>query len=209
MELTYQKEEMLNAWSHALGVLLSIPALVILLLHHSASATYEIMALVVYGLSLVLLFSASTIYHFAAQPKLKRRLRILDHISIYVLIAGTYTPVALIKLAEGNGWLLFSAVWSIALFGSLLKLFFTGRYEIVSLALYLVMGWLIVLDIQNLIALSSFTGLFLLSLGGFFYTFGVLFYVWKRIPHHHLIWHFFVLAGAASHWAFMYVDVIR
>lgn len=208
MELTYKKEEMLNAWSHGLGVLLSIPALVTLLVQHSGSATYGTFALVVYGLSLSLLFSASTVYHLAAQPKLKRRLRILDHISIYFLIAGTYTPVALIKLVDGNGWILFGTVWFIALVGSGLKLFFTGKYEIVSLVLYLVMGWLIVVDLNNLVALSSFKGLLLLSLGGFFYTFGILFYVWKRIPHHHLIWHVFVLAGAASHWTFVYIDVI-
>ena len=209
MELTYHKEEKLNAWSHSLGVLLSIPALVLLLLQYSGSAKYGTFALLVYGLSLILLFSASTVYHFASQPKLKRQLRILDHISIYALIAGTYTPVALIKLVDGNGWILFIAVWIIALVGSVLKLFFTGKYEIYSLGLYLLMGWLILFDLQNLVALSSPMGLFFLTLGGFFYTFGVLFYAWKRIPHHHLIWHIFVLAGAASHWAFVFFDVIR
>jgi len=209
MELTYHKEEKLNAWSHGLGVLLSIPALFVLLLQYSGSAEYGTFAIMVYGLSLILLFSASTVYHFASQPKLKRQLRILDHISIYVLIAGTYTPVALIKLVDGNGWIMFAAVWIIALVGSLLKLFFTGKYEIFSLGLYLLMGWLILFDLQNLVGLSTYLGLFFLALGGFCYTFGILFYVWKRIPHHHLIWHIFVLVGAASHWAFVYFDVIR
>ena len=208
MELTYHKEEKLNAWSHGIGVLLSIPALVILLIQYSGSADYGVFALLVYGLSLILLFSASTVYHIAAQPKLKRQLRILDHISIYLLIAGTYTPVALIKLVDGNGWILFTAVWLIALVGSVLKLFFTGKYEIFSLGLYLLMGWLILFDIQDLVALSTPLGLFFLALGGFFYTFGILFYACIRIPHHHLIWHVVVLAGAASHWAFVYYDVI-
>ena len=208
MELTYHREEKLNAWSHGLGVLLSIPSLVILLLQYSGSAQYGTFALIVYGLSLFLLFSASTLYHMASQPKLKRQLRILDHISIYMLIAGTYTPVALIKLVDGNGWIIFSIVWLIALAGSALKLFFTGKYEIFSLGLYLVMGWLILFDIQNLVAASSSLGLFLLTLGGFCYTFGILFYVWKRMPHHHLIWHFFVLAGAISHWYYIFLDVI-
>lgn len=209
MELTYHKEEKLNAWSHALGVLLSIPALVILLVHHSGSSQYGTFAIIVYGLSLFLLFGASTTYHMATRPKLKRQLRILDHISIYMLIAGTYTPVALIKLVEGNGWIIFGVVWAIALAGSILKLFFTGKYEFLSLGLYLLMGWLILFDIRNLVDLSSYNGLFLLGLGGFFYTFGILFYTWKRIPHHHLIWHIFVLAGAISHWSYIFVDVVR
>ncbi|MBT8236540.1 MAG: hemolysin III family protein [Bacteroidia bacterium] len=208
MELTYLREEKLNAWSHGLGVVLSIPALVILLLQYSGSAQYGTFALIVYGISLFLLFSASTLYHLASQPKLKRQLRILDHISIYMLIAGTYTPVALIKLVDGNGWIIFSIVWLIALVGSVLKLFFTGKYEIFSLGLYLIMGWLIVFDLQNLLSSSSALGIFLLALGGFCYTFGILFYTWKRIPHHHLIWHFFVLAGAISHWYYIFLDVI-
>ena len=162
----------------------------------------------VYGLSLILLFSASTLYHLASQPKVKRKLRVLDHISIYILIAGTYTPVALIKLVDGNGWIIFSIVWLIALGGSILKLFFTGKYEIFSLGLYLIMGWLILFDLQNLLATSSSLGIFLLALGGFCYTFGILFYAWKRIPHNHLIWHFFVLAGAISHWYYIFVDII-
>ena len=209
MELTYHREEKLNAWSHGLGILLSIPALILLLLQYSGSAEYGTFSLLVYGLSLILLFSASTVYHFVAQPKLKRQLRILDHISIYVLIAGTYTPVALIKLVDGNGWIIFTVVWIIALLGSVLKLFYTGKYEIFSLGLYLLMGWLILFDLQNLVALSTPMGLFFLTLGGFCYTFGILFYTWKRMPHHHLIWHFFVLAGAACHWAFVFYDVIR
>lgn len=209
MELTYHKEEKLNAWSHGLGVLLSIPALVILLVEHAGASQYGTFAITVYGLSLFILFGASTVYHIAAQPKLKRQLRILDHISIYMLIAGTYTPVALIKLVDGNGWLIFGVVWIIAWVGAILKLFFTGKFEIFSLGLYLLMGWLILFDFQNLMAVTSFNGLFLLGLGGFFYTFGILFYAWERIPHHHLIWHIFVLAGAICHWSYILVDVIR
>lgn len=208
MELSYHREEKLNAWSHGMGVLLSIPALIILLVQYSGNAPYGTFALLVYGLSLILLFTASTLYHLARHPKVKSQLRILDHISIYALIAGTYTPVALIKLVDGNGWIIFIIVWLIALVGSVLKLFFTGKYEILSLGLYLIMGWLIVFDLQNLLLSSSTMGIFLLALGGFFYTFGILFYAWRRIPHNHLIWHFFVLAGAISHWCYIFVDVI-
>jgi len=208
MQLTYHREEKLNAWSHGLGVLLSIPGFFILLFEYSGSDPYGTFALTVYGLSLILLFSASTLYHLASHPKIKRRLHILDHISIFMLIAGTYTPVALIKLADGNGWIIFTIVWLIAMVGSVLKLFFTGKYEIISLGLYLIMGWLIVFDVQNLIVSSSTLGLTLLALGGFCYTIGILFYVWKRLTHHHMIWHFFVLAGAISHWCFIFIDVI-
>jgi hemolysin III len=157
---------------------------------------------------MIILFSASTAYHLVAHPKWKYRLRILDHISIYLLIAGTYSPVALIVLEEGNGWFIFYTVWGIAFLGTVLKLFFTGRYEYVSLFLYLFMGWLIVFDLNNLMEQSTKTGLGLIALGGVFYTLGVIFYTVRRIPYNHLIWHFFVLGGAISHWIYMYLEVV-
>ena len=121
-------------------------------------------------MSVILLFATSTSYHLATEPRLKARLRIADHISIYLLIAGTYTPVALITLEQGNGWLILYIVWGIAALGTTLKLFFTGKYEIFSLLLYLAMGWLIILDFSNLIANTSSLGLWLLFAGGAFYT---------------------------------------
>src|SRR5690606_31708435 len=154
----------------------------------------------VYCLSLVLLFSASTAYHSTESPKRKKRLRILDHISTYYLIAGTYTPVCLSLLPGSKGWLLFYLVWGIALLGTFLKLFYTGRFEAFSLILYGVMGWLIVIDLPYLTKNLSTSGLTYLALGGAFYTIGILFYALKKIPFNHLIWHIFVLAGAASHW---------
>ena len=157
-----------------------------------------------YITSLLLLFTASTIYQAVVNPKLKKRLRILDHISIYYLIAGTYTPVCLSLLLPSKGWLLFYLVWGIALFGTVLKIFFTGRFEAFSLVLYGVMGWLIVIDLPYLINHMSAFGLFYLSLGGAFYTIGILFYAVKKIPYNHLIWHFFVLGGAISHWILIY-----
>ncbi len=153
-----------------------------------------------YVCSLFVLFSASTIYHAVQNPKLKKRLRILDHISIYYLIAGTYTPVCLSILLPSKGWLLFYLVWGIAFFGTVLKIFFTGKYEVFSLVLYGVMGWLIVIDLPYLIEHMSSTGLIYLAFGGAFYTIGILFYAIKKIPYNHLIWHFFVLGGAISHW---------
>lgn len=154
----------------------------------------------VYVVSLLLLFTASTIYHAVENPKLKKKLRILDHISIYYLIAGTYTPVCLSILLPSKGWLLFYLVWGIALFGTVLKIFFTGRFEVFSLVLYGVMGWLIVIDLPYLLEHMSSSGLLYLAAGGAFYTIGILFYAVKKIPCNHLIWHFFVLGGAIAHW---------
>ena len=149
-----------------------------------------------------------TLYHSVSKSDIKRKLRIIDHISIYLLIAGTYTPVALITLQNGNGWLVFYIVWGIAALGTLLKIFYTGKFEFLSLVFYLAMGWLIVIDFQNLLAHTTVIGLRLLFLGGAFYTLGIIFYAWKRLPYNHFIWHLFVLGGAISHWLFIYYDVV-
>lgn len=160
----------------------------------------QFLPILIYSASVILLFFASTWYHGARNPILKRKLRILDHISIYYLIAGTYTPVCLWILKGSRGALLLWLVWGIAFFGTFLKLFFTGRFETFSLVLYGVMGWLIVLDVFYLIENMDTTGLLYLTLGGIFYTTGMLFYAFKKIPFNHLIWHIFVLGGAISHW---------
>ena len=172
----------------------------VLLKEDLKSVPYFFGSIIVYCISLVLLFTASTVYHAVQNPKLKKKLRIWDHISIYYLIAGTYTPVCLTVLLPSKGWLLFYLVWGTALFGTILKLFFTGKFEVFSLVLYGVMGWIIVIDLPYLIQHMSSEGLWYLALGGFFYTFGILFYAIKKIPYNHLIWHFFVLGGAISHW---------
>lgn len=139
--------------------------------------------------------------------RIKRRLRILDHISIYYLIAGTYTPVCILILQDSRGTLLLTIVWGLALLGTVLKLFFTGKFEVFSLLLYAFMGWTIVLDLGFLLETLSSNGLLLLALGGGFYTIGILFYAIKKIPFNHLIWHFFVLGGAVSHWFFLKVEL--
>lgn len=204
-----EKEERLNVISHALGILMSILAMVILINENSNQSFYAVLSIIIYSLTLISMLTVSTLYHCVSNRIWKHRLRILDHINIYYLIAGTYTPVALITLINGNGWLIFYTVWGIALFGTLLKLFFTGKYEILSLLLYLVMGWLIVFDFQNLLDNTTDIGIELLMLGGLFYTVGIIFYAIKRIPYNHFIWHLFVLAGAVSHWFFIYVDVVQ
>ncbi|NAY93144.1 hemolysin III family protein [Muricauda sp. JGD-17] len=202
-------EEKWNAYSHALGIVLALMGSYYLLSKDLGSGLYQFESILVYCLSLILLFTASTIYHAVENPKLKRKLRVLDHISIYYLIAGTYTPVCLTVLIGSKGWLLFYLVWGTALFGTILKIFFTGKFEVFSLILYGIMGWIIVIDLPYLLDTMSPKGLLWLSLGGAFYTVGILFYAIRKIPFNHLIWHFFVLGGAISHWMMIYEETVR
>ena len=200
-------EEQLNAWSHGLGAALGLLGLVLLVLY-SNSNTLEIFSVIVYGVSIVILFLASTLYHSVKDENKKHYFRIVDHISIYLLIAGTYTPVTLITLSDSRGWLLFWLVWGIAALGLILKLFFTGRFEIFSTLLYLVMGWLIVFDFSALVDNMANTGLLLLFSGGLFYTVGIVFYAIHKIPFNHVIWHLFVLGGAICHFFMIFFFVI-
>jgi len=196
-------EEKLNTYSHAIGIILALLGTVHLL-KQPIQAPYVKGGLIIYCCTMIMLFSASTLYHAAHKPIKKQKLRILDHISIYFLIAGTYTPVCLILLQSSKGWLLIWLVWGITLLGIILKLFFTGRFEAFSLILYALMGWLIVIDFTSLLERMPSQSLFYLSMGGAFYTIGILFYAVKKIPYNHLIWHFFVLGGAISHWLMVY-----
>ena len=208
MKITYRDEELWNTGTHALGILLGVIGAVFMLIKARGLDSIGRTSVWIYSLSVIILFTASTVYHAVADPRIKKKLRILDHISIYLLIAGTYTPVALITLREGSGWWLFGAVWAMALFGTVLKLFYTGRFEIFSVFLYLLMGWLIAIDLRNLLEQLSPTGKWYLIAGGAFYTVGILFYAIRRIPFNHMIWHFFVLAGALCHWLLIYLDVL-
>ncbi|CAZ97187.1 PAQR family membrane homeostasis protein TrhA [Zobellia galactanivorans] len=206
--ITFSKEEKYNTLSHGLGALFAVMGTIMLLVKNSGKSPYATFAILLYGISLISMFGVSATYHLSTNPWLKRKLRVLDHINIYFLIAGTYTPIALITLYNGNGWLIFYAIWGIALVGTLFKIFYTGKFEFLSLGLYLAMGWLIVLDFKNLLDSIPSLGVWLLFLGGGFYTFGILFYAWDRIPFNHFIWHIFVLGGATSHWFLMYLNVV-
>ena len=208
MNTNWREEEFWNALSHGLGVLLGCCGIFVLLSYDSFKSDYSTLSILFYGFSIVLLYSASTLYHLVSHVSWKHILRKIDHISIYFLIAGTYTPVALIALEDNNGWIIFWTVWGIALIGTILKIFFTGRFEVLSLLLYLLMGWLIVFDWNNLVEVSTDTGINLLMLGGAFYTVGIIFYAIRKIPFNHLIWHFFVLAGSICHFLFILIDVI-
>lgn len=202
-------EERVNAATHAIGALLSLVALGLLLLQaQSLGGVGRVVSVGVFGLSMVLLYSASTWYHSVLDPRWKRWLRVFDHACIYLLIAGTYTPFTLIGLRGSWGWTLFGIVWGLALAGVVLKVFFVGRWPWLSTAVYLAMGWLAVIATGPVVAALPPGGLLWLIAGGLAYTSGVLFYVWKSLPYHHAIWHCFVLAGTACHFVAVYVYVL-
>ena len=201
-------EERLNAWSHGIGAALGIAGLILLIIFLKQETPYALFSVIVYGISIIILFLASTFYHAVSGERRKHYFRIVDHISIYLLIAGTYTPVLLITLPDSLGWELFWTVWGIAAFGVILKLFFTGKFETFSTLLYLVMGWLIVFDFSTLADRMANNGLLLLFAGGLFYTVGIVFYAIEKIPYNHVIWHFFVLGGAICHFFMVYFFVI-
>jgi hemolysin III len=203
-----RREEFWNTLTHALGALLGIAGLVILLVKNGHKTPYSTMSVYFYGISIIILFTASAVYHAVRGAKWKRIMRKADHISIYILIAGTYTPVALISLIGYSGWIIFWTVWIIAILGGLMKLFYTGKFEWLSLLLYLVMGWLIVFDIRTVVEVQSTLGLVLLGAGGACYTLGTVFYAVNKIPFNHAIWHIFVLAGAVFHYFFILLDVV-
>ncbi|MCK5799034.1 MAG: hemolysin III family protein [Deltaproteobacteria bacterium] len=194
------QEERANTLTHALGIVLGLATLAILVIPAAqAGDPRRVVAFAVYGSSLVLLYLASTGYHAFRDERTKRRWRVFDHAAIYLLIAGTYTPVTLITLRGAWGWTLFGIVWGLALFGVIFTLFLTGRFKILSLAIYLAMGWIGVVAGKPLVAAMPQGGLLWLAAGGVAYTGGTVFYMWKRLPYHHAIWHLFVLAGSACH----------
>ena len=208
MRIQTKTEEQLNAFTHAFGALFGVVALVLLIIFDSNKTLWSLFSVIVYGISIIILFTASTLYHSVKSEKRKHYFRIVDHISIYLLIAGTYSPVLLITLEQSLGWTLFWVVWAIAAFGVILKLFFTGRFEIFSTLLYLVMGWLIVFDFSALSNRIGNLGILLFFGGGLAYTVGIIFYVFERIPYNHVIWHLFVLTGALFHFFMILLYII-
>ena len=201
-------EEKLNAATHGFGFLLSLVGFALLFVFNTYESIQGLWGIVLYGTSLSILYLASTLYHYTKNERKKLFYRKLDHISIYLLIAGTYSPVVLIALADSLGWTLFWLVWGIALLGTILKIFFTGKFEIISLLLYLLMGWLIVFDFSSLREAVTPEGLWLLMGGGMAYTVGIVFYAVHKIPYNHVIWHLFVLAGSVLHYLFIFTEVI-
>lgn len=201
-------EERLNIISHAIGIAFGIVALILLIIRASSygDARY-IVSFSIFGAGLVALFTASTCYHSSQQPKRRSRLRIVDHAAIYVLIAGTYTPFTLVTLQGTVGWLIFGISWGMAITGIILKLFFTGRYNLLSTLLYLLMGWMIIFAIKPLTDNLATAGLAWLVTGGIAYTLGAILYSIKQIPFNHAIFHLFVLAGSFCHFIAVYCYV--
>ncbi|EDP69980.1 hypothetical protein FBALC1_10622 [Flavobacteriales bacterium ALC-1] len=208
MRIQTKLEEQLNAWTHGIGAALGIAALILLIVYADNTKPWSLFSVIVYGISIIILFLASTFYHAVKGENRKHYFRIVDHVSIYLLIAGTYTPVLLILLRDSHGWLLFWIVWGIALFGVILKLFFTGKFELFSTLLYLVMGWLIVFDFTNLSDALGSNGILWLFAGGLSYTVGIVFYALHKVPYFHVVWHLFVLGGAICHFFMIFLHVI-
>ena len=201
-------EEKINILSHATGFILSMVALVLLVRHAALHGdVWHIVSFSIFGSSLILLYAASTFYHGAKKPELRNRLKVFDHASIYVLIAGTYTPFTLVTLKGPIGWAIFGISWGLALTGIILKLFFTGRYNLVSTIMYVLMGWIIVFAIKPLINNLPPEGLRWLVAGGISYTVGAILYSIKKIKFNHAIFHVFVLTGSFCHFmsVFFYV----
>lgn len=201
-------EEKLNIWSHAFGIFLSIIALVLLIIKAvQQDNIWMMISFPIFGVSLILLYLASTLYHASKEPQKRFKLKVFDHAAIYVLIAGSYTPFTLVSLNGETGWLIFSMVWVMAFTGIILKLFFTGRFKVISTAMYVLMGWLIVFYFQELTAHLHEKGVFYLILGGVLYTIGAILYSIKKIKFNHAIFHFFVLAGSFCHFLSIYLYV--
>ena len=201
-------EEKINIISHAIGFMLSIVALVLLITHANLHGdVWHIVSFSIFGASLIILYAASTFYHSAKKSELRNRLKIIDHASIYVLIAGTYTPFALVTLNGTTGWVIFGTSWGLALTGIILKLFFTGKYNLILTIMYVLMGWVIVFAIKPLINNLPLEGLLWLFAGGISYTIGAILYSIKKIKFNHAIFHIFVLIGSFCHFmsVFFYV----
>jgi len=194
-------EEIAHGLTHGIGIVLAIAGLCVLV---TFSALYgsavHVVASSIFGASMIVLYTASTLYHSLPMPETKRIMRVVDHASIYLLIAGTYTPFTLVTLEGAWGWSLFGVVWGLAIVGIIFKLFFTGRFDRLSVAIYVAMGWCGLVAIKPMMAALPTLGLWLLVAGGLAYTGGVIFYLLERMRYHHAVWHLFVMAGTTLHY---------
>jgi len=193
-------EEFANTITHGIGALLSVAALALLVTFPALKGdAWGVTSGAIFGAALVALYSASTVYHSLRSERAKRIFRKLDHASIFLLIAGTYTPFLLVSLRGPWGWSLFGVVWGLCVAGMILKFFVAGRFRVLSTVIYILTGWLIVIAIKPLTAALPAGGIWLLGAGGLCYTGGTAFYLWKSLRYHHAIWHLFVLAGSICH----------
>ncbi len=202
-------EELANAISHSVGVIAGVLALIFSINKGIDNLTgVQLFGVIIYCCSIILLFLCSTLYHSVTEPRLKHKFKVADHCAIYLLIAGTYTPLMLITLSGQQAQTILIAIWSLAIGGVLFKTIFIHRFKAFSVMLYLAMGWLCMVVLEELIASMTSLGFNLLLAGGIFYSVGVIFYVGKRIPYNHAIWHIFVLLGALSHFLCVYLTLL-
>jgi len=197
--IDYRNEQMWNVLTHFSGLILSMIGIPFLFYFDNHSTALSTFSILLFSFGLLFVYSSSSIYHYVQNAKLKKIFQVLDHISIYYLILGSYAPVCLITLNDFSGINIFLAVVVLAFVGTLKKIFFTGKFEFVSLLLYLAMGWFIIFDINSLFELIDYNAKLLLIFGGLSYTFGVLFYAYGKIKYFHSIWHLFVLTGSTLH----------
>lgn len=194
------KEEILNSILHGIGALLAIAALVISVVFAALKGTvWHVVSFSIYGATFFIMYMNSTLYHALTNKKAKKVFEIFDHGSIYIFIAGTYTPFTLTILRESKGWIIFYTVWIVAVIGVILKIFFVKKFVILSTLIYIIMGWLIVIDFEYLKLNFNRNGLYFLVAGGLLYTIGTVFYVITKYKYFHGIWHFFVLCGSVTH----------
>ena len=195
------REEIAHSITHGIGAVLAIAGLVLLIIHAaSLGSARHVLSCVVFGASLILLYTASTLYHGIQNPTLKKVFRIMDHSSIYLLIAGTYTPFTLLNLRGSWGWSLFGVVWGIALIGIIFQFTALRKMKYLRLVLYITMGWTALVVIKPLAASVPVRAFILIVAGGLAYTVGIIFYLWRKLPYHHAIWHLFVLSGSSLHY---------
>ncbi len=194
-------EEFANRLTHGIGAVLSVTGLVLMVVYSAMFGdAWIITSTAIFGATLVLLYSSSTLYHSVTSPRWRTICQRIDHAAIYLLIAGTYTPFVLGPLRGAWGWSLFGVVWGLAIVGVVLKFFFAGRFNVLSTLAYLAMGWLVVIAAKPLMASLPSGALWLLVAGGLSYSFGTIFYLWERLPFNHAVWHVWVMAGSACHW---------
>nr|WP_132548872.1 hemolysin III family protein [Pectinatus cerevisiiphilus] len=201
-------EEKINAITHGIGTFFAVIALVVLIIEaYINGGPWQMAAAIIYGVSLILLYLASTLYHSFSRKRVKEILKFFDHAAIYILIAGNYTPFTLIPLHGTLGWAIFGVIWGLALVGIVFKIYFVKRFKYFSTLCYLLMGWLAVVMVKPLLAVLPAAAIYWLLAGGISYTIGTIFYLDKKIPYNHAVWHLFVIGGSVSHFitVFKYV----
>ncbi|KIP86432.1 hemolysin III family protein [Stenotrophomonas sp. CFBP 13724] len=203
------REEIASALTHGLGAVFALAGSAVLITLAAINGDgWQLFSSIVFGVALLLLYTASTLYHAIQHPVAKGRLKVFDHCAIYVLIAGTYTPFMLIGLRGPWGWSMFAAIWTLALAGVVFKLFYTGRFKALSTGIYIAMGWLIVVAIKPMLAAIDLGTLGWLLAGGLSYTLGTYFYHRESIRYSHAIWHLFVIGGSVCHFVAVTAQVL-